>query len=35
MWPAGTSKSVPFFAPSYWQDPAVARRAMPNPYYRA
>lgn len=34
MWPAGTSKSVPFFAPSYWQDPAVARRAMPNPYYR-
>ena len=34
MWPAGTSKSVPFFAPSYWQDITVAGRAQTNPYYR-
>jgi type IV secretory pathway TraG/TraD family ATPase VirD4 len=33
IWPGGTSKSVPFYAPTYWTDPAVAHRAQPNPYY--
>jgi type IV secretion system protein VirD4 len=35
LWPAGTSKSVPFFAPSYWREPAYADRAQPNPYYQS
>jgi type IV secretion system protein VirD4 len=34
MWPSGTSKSVPFFAPSYWQIPACRSHASPNPYYQ-
>ena len=31
LWPAGTSKSVPFFAASYWQDPTIASRATAKP----
>ncbi|MBI3677359.1 MAG: type IV secretory system conjugative DNA transfer family protein [Proteobacteria bacterium] len=34
LWPAGTSKSVPFSAPSYWDVPDLERRAQSNPYYR-
>jgi len=33
IWPAGTSKSIPFFAPPYWADPAVKHLAEPNPYH--
>jgi type IV secretion system protein VirD4 len=32
LWPAGTSKSVPFRAPSYWTRGELAERARPNPY---
>jgi type IV secretion system protein VirD4 len=32
LWPAGTSKSVPFRAPSYWTMGELAERARPNPY---
>ncbi len=33
LWPAGTSKSVPFYAAPYWDDPELKKRAKPNPYY--
>jgi type IV secretion system protein VirD4 len=33
LWPAGTSKSVPFYAPSYWEMPELKSRARGNPYY--
>jgi type IV secretion system protein VirD4 len=33
LWPAGTSKSVPFRAPGYWRDETLQRRARPNPYH--
>lgn len=33
LWPAGSSKSVPFTAPSYWESD-VRSRARPNPYHR-
>lgn len=33
LWPAGTSKSVPFAAPPYWTLPELNARARPNPYY--
>ena len=33
LWPAGTSKSVPFSAPSYWDVPEFNARAGSNPYY--
>ncbi len=33
LWPAGTSKSVPFLAPSYWQMPELESRAQNSPYY--
>jgi type IV secretion system protein VirD4 len=33
LWPAGTSKSVPFSAPSYWDVSDLNRRAARNPYY--
>jgi type IV secretion system protein VirD4 len=32
LWPAGTSKSVPFHALPYWTDPQINSRAKPNPY---
>lgn len=32
IWPEGTSKSVPFFAESYWKVPELAALARPNPY---
>ncbi|MDE2133323.1 MAG: type IV secretory system conjugative DNA transfer family protein [Alphaproteobacteria bacterium] len=35
LWPAGTSKSVPFLAPSYWQVPELQSRAQNNPYYQS
>jgi type IV secretion system protein VirD4 len=35
LWPAGTSKSVPFLAPSYWQVPDLQSRARNNPYYQS
>jgi type IV secretion system protein VirD4 len=35
LWPAGTSKSVPFSAPSYWDVSALKSCARPNPYYTA
>jgi type IV secretion system protein VirD4 len=34
LWPAGTSKSVPFTAPSYWEMPDCIARAEQNPYFR-
>jgi type IV secretion system protein VirD4 len=34
IWPSGTSKSVPFFAPGYWDDREIAGRASPNPYFQ-
>lgn len=33
IWPAGTSKSVPFYAEPYWQIAGIAARAGRNPYY--
>jgi type IV secretory pathway TraG/TraD family ATPase VirD4 len=33
LWPAGTSKSVPFAAPPYWEIPELKSRARSNPYY--
>jgi len=33
FWPAGTSKTVPFIAPSYWQVPELAAHADANPYF--
>jgi type IV secretion system protein VirD4 len=33
LWPSGTSKSVPFFGPSYWDVPEFKSRAGGNPYY--
>ncbi|HEY2068131.1 MAG TPA: type IV secretory system conjugative DNA transfer family protein [Rhizomicrobium sp.] len=33
LWPAGTSKSVPFIAPPYWEIPELNARARSNPYY--
>jgi len=35
LWPAGTSKSVPFMAPPYWEIPQLKSRARSNPYYAA
>ncbi len=35
LWPAGTSKSVPFYAPSYWDMPDLKSRARSNPYFAA
>jgi type IV secretion system protein VirD4 len=35
LWPAGTSKSVPFLAPSYWDIPALKSVAEPNPYFES
>jgi type IV secretion system protein VirD4 len=35
LWPAGTSKSVPFFAPPYWEVPEFNARAGSNPYYQS
>ncbi|MGD0192892.1 MAG: type IV secretory system conjugative DNA transfer family protein [Rhizomicrobium sp.] len=35
LWPAGTSKSVPFYAPSYWDMPELKSRARSNPYFAA
>lgn len=32
LWPAGTSKSVPFYAPPYWETDCKSR-ARGNPYY--
>jgi hypothetical protein len=32
LWPAGTSKSVPFAAPPYWETECKSR-ARSNPYY--
>ncbi len=32
LWPAGTSKSVPFYAPPYWETECKSR-ARGNPYY--
>jgi type IV secretion system protein VirD4 len=32
LWVAGTSKSIPFLAPSYWAM-SIGARANPNPYY--
>jgi type IV secretion system protein VirD4 len=34
VFPAGTSKSIPFFARSYWEEPSMAARAQRNPYVR-
>jgi type IV secretion system protein VirD4 len=34
IWPAGTSMSVPFFAPEYWNISELRGRAMPNPYHQ-
>ena len=34
IWPSGTSKSVPFYAPPYWEIPTLSARARTNPYYR-
>jgi len=33
LWPAGTSMSVPFMAPPYWEIPELKSRANGNPYY--
>jgi type IV secretion system protein VirD4 len=33
LWPAGTSMSVPFLAPPYWEVPELKSRANGNPYY--
>lgn len=33
LWPAGSSKSVAFHAPSYWEVPELRSRAQPNPYH--
>jgi type IV secretion system protein VirD4 len=33
LWPAGTSRSVPFYAPSYWESATLKSRAGKNPYY--
>ena len=35
LWLAGSSKSVPFVAPSYWHIPECQAWAKPNPYYRS
>ena len=35
LWPAGTSKSVPFAAPSYWDVSEFKSRAGSNPYYQS
>jgi len=34
LWPAGTSKSVPFYAPPYWETDSKSR-ARGNPYYES
>jgi type IV secretion system protein VirD4 len=31
---AGSSKPIPFYAPSYWKNPTLNRLALPNPYVR-
>lgn len=33
LWPSGTSKSIPFTAPPYWDLRELKSRAQPNPYY--
>lgn len=35
LWPAGTSKSVPFLAPSYWDVSEFKSHAGSNPYYQS
>lgn len=35
LWPAGTSKSVPFAAPPYWEVSEFKARAGSNPYYQS
>ena len=32
LWVEGSSKTIPFFAESYWKVPELAARAGPNPY---
>lgn len=34
LWPAGSSRSIPFDAPPYWDIAALKSRARPNPYYQ-
>ena len=32
---AGSSASIPFYAPPYWDIPEIRSRAQPNPYYQS
>lgn len=35
LWTAGSSKSIPFRAPPYWDMPDLKPRASPNPYHQS